>query len=123
MPSTLTKNRAVAPVGKVWDAENHGGISQHPEVLVKILQASGAGALPDIGNFPDEETRERGLRLMYPLAQGISHAKLDRRFDLAKCVQIAQDAGYKGVFSIEAGGRGEPYEAVQQILDALMKTL
>ena len=103
--------------------ENHGSISQHPEVLVKILQASGAGALPDIGNFPDEETRERGLRLMYPLAQGISHAKLGPRFDLAKCVQIAKDAGYQGVFSIEAGGTGDPYEAVQQILDALLKTL
>lgn len=103
--------------------ENHGGISQHPEVLVKILQASGAGALPDIGNFPDEETRERGLRLMYPLAAGVSHAKMGPRFDLGKCVQIAKEAGYTGLFSIEAGGRGDPYEVVQQILDALVQVL
>lgn len=103
--------------------ENHGGISRHPEVLVKILQASGAGALPDVGNFPDEETRARGLRLMYPLAAGVSHAKLNGRLDLAKCLQIAKEAGYRGVFSVEAGGRGDPYEAVQQILDALVKAL
>jgi len=103
--------------------ENHGGISQHPEVLVKILEASGAGALPDVGNFPDETTRERGLRLMYPLAKGISHAKLDPRFDLAKRLHIAREAGYNGVFSIEAGGRGDPYEAVQQVFDALNKAL
>jgi sugar phosphate isomerase/epimerase len=103
--------------------ENHGAISQHPEVLARILRASGAGALPDIGNFPDEETRERGLRLLYPLAKGISHAKLGPGFDLAKCLQIAKGAGYKGVFSIEAEGRGDPYEPVQQILDALNKLL
>jgi len=99
--------------------ENHGSISRHPEVLAKILDASGAGALPDIGNFPDDQTRERGLRLLYPLAKGISHAKLAPDFDLAKYVRIAQDAGFKGVFSIEAGGSGDPYEAVQEILDAL----
>jgi sugar phosphate isomerase/epimerase len=103
--------------------ENHGSISRHPEVLAKILQASGAGALPDIGNFPDEETRERGLRLLYPLAQTISHAKLAPHFDLAKYVEIAKDAGFEGVFSIEAGGQGDPYEAVQQILEALVRML
>jgi sugar phosphate isomerase/epimerase len=103
--------------------ENHGAISRHPEVLARILLASGAGALPDIGNFPDEETRERGLRLMYPLATGISHAKLGPGFDLAKCLQIAKGAGFKGVFSIEALGRGDSYEAVQQILDALNRLL
>jgi sugar phosphate isomerase/epimerase len=103
--------------------ENHGGISQHPEVLVKILQASGAGALPDVGNFPDNETRLRGLRLMYPLAAGVSHAKLNPRFDLSQCVQIAKEAGYHGVFSVEAGGCDEPYQGVQRILDALVTSL
>jgi len=103
--------------------ENHGSISRHPEVIAQILRASGAGALPDIGNFPDEETRERGLRLLYPLAKSISHAKLAPYFDLAKCAQIAKDAGFHGVFSIEAGGQGDPYEAVQRILDAHVKAL
>jgi sugar phosphate isomerase/epimerase len=109
--------------GVVIIVENHGGISQHPEVLAKILEASGAGALPDIGNFPDEATRERGLRLMYPLAKGISHAKLGAGYDLAKCLRIATEAGYTGLFSIEAGGRGDAYAAVQQILDALRNAL
>ncbi len=104
--------------------ENHGSISRYPEVQVKILQASGAGALPDMGNFPDEETRERGLRLLYPLAQDICHAKMRPQVgDLAKCVRIAKDAGFRGVYSIEAGGSGDPYEAVQVILDELVKVL
>jgi hypothetical protein len=103
--------------------ENHGSSSAHPEVMVKILKASGAGALPDIGNFPNEETRQSGLRLMFPLARGLAHAKMGPRFDMAKCIQIGTAAGFKGVFSIEAGGRGDPYQAVQQILDALIKAI
>src|SRR5204862_6224614 len=34
--------------------ENHGTASQHHEELDEILKASGAGALPDFGNFPNE---------------------------------------------------------------------
>lgn len=112
------------PKGVAIIVENHGSISRNPEVLVKILQASGAGALPDMGNFPDDATRERGLRLLYPLARDICHAKLRPQVDdLAKCVHIAEDAGFPGVYSIEAGGSGDPYEAVQAILDALLSAL
>lgn len=104
--------------------ENHGGISQHPEVLVKILRASGAGALPDIGNFPNDETRERGLRLIFPLASSICHAKTMRgTMTIAQCVQLSKELGFKGVYSIEAGGRGDLYQAVQQVLEELEKCL
>jgi hypothetical protein len=47
-----------------------------PEQLVNLMKASGTYANPDIGNFQDEETRTRGLRLMYPLARTVSHVKL-----------------------------------------------
>ncbi len=105
--------------------ENHGGgISQHIEVLVKILQASGAGALPDIGKFPDDETRERGMRLPFPLASGICHVRLTPgNVTLARCVQISKEAGFRGVYSVEADGKGDPYQAVQQVLDALEECL
>ena len=47
--------------------ENHGGVgSEHPEELIEIFKEVGGsfvGALPDFGNFPDEETRLRGLAL------------------------------------------------------------
>lgn len=112
------------PKGMGVIVENHGGISANPEKLVSILKASGARALPDIGNFPDEGTRERGLRLMYPLAANICHAKISpARYDLAKYVRLAKELSYKGLFSAEAGGRGDPYQTVQQILDVLMQTL
>jgi sugar phosphate isomerase/epimerase len=103
--------------------ENHGDISRHPEILVQILKAAGVGALPDFGNFPDQDTRERGLKAMFPIAGDVAHAKLREGLDFARCMAIAKDAGFTGVFSIEAGGRGDPYDEVQQIVDALVNNL
>jgi sugar phosphate isomerase/epimerase len=110
-----------APKGIDVVVENHGTASRYPEALVEVLKASGAGALPDFGNFPDEETRERGLRLLFPLAKSLCHVKVDpSRFDLAKCVGIARDAGFEGVYSIEATGGGDPYAAVAEIVEAML---
>ncbi|HXI38709.1 MAG TPA: TIM barrel protein [Bryobacteraceae bacterium] len=125
---TIESYKALVSRGRAKDirviVENHGTASKHPEELVQILKASGAGALPDFGNFPDEETRERGLRLMFPLAVTVCHAKLNpSRFDFARCVQVSKAANFHGVYSIEAGGRGDPYEAVQQVVDALLQNL
>jgi sugar phosphate isomerase/epimerase len=125
---TIDSYKTLVSHGRAKDirviVENHGTASKHPEELVQILKASGAGALPDFGNFPDEETRERGLRLMFPLAVTVCHAKLNpARFDFARCVEMSKAANYQGVYSIEAGGRGDPYEAVQQVVDALLQNL
>ena len=125
---TIDSYKTLVSRGRAKDirviVENHGTASKHPEELVQILKASGAGALPDFGNFPDEETRERGLRLMFPLAVTVCHAKLNPdRFDFGRCVQMSKAAHYQGVYSIEAGGRGDPYEAVQQVVDALLQNL
>ena len=114
--------------------ENHGGVgSEHPEDLVKIFQATGShcGALPDMGNFPDEETRKRGLRLLYPYARTVSHAKglkfnaegKETAFDFPDAIQAAKAAGYNGVFSIEYEGPGDPYVGVQHVVDELNRYL
>lgn len=103
--------------------ENHGDISRDPETLVRILKAAGVGSLPDFGNFPDQETRERGLRLLFPLAGRVAHAKMRDGQDFGRCVQIAKEAGFDGVFSIEASGRGDAYAEVQSIADALVQHL
>jgi len=93
-------------------------------VLVYILESAGAGALPDMGNFPDVETRERGLRLLYPLAKDLCHAKSRPQVDdLPRCVQLAKEAGFRGVYSIEAGNASDPYAAVQEILDVLVANI
>jgi sugar phosphate isomerase/epimerase len=126
--ATIDSYKTLVSRGRAKDirviVENHGTASEHPEELVEILKASGAGALPDFGNFPNEETRARGLRLMFPLAVTVCHAKLNpARFDFGRCMQMSKAANYQGVYSIEAGGRGDAYEAVQQVVDALLQNL
>jgi hypothetical protein len=91
--------------------ENHGSASAHPEQLAEILRQSGAAALPDFGNFPDDATRDRGLRLLFPLAKSICHAKLIP--SIQECVAIAEQANFRGVYSIESND-------VQAVIDALL---
>jgi sugar phosphate isomerase/epimerase len=103
--------------------ENHGDIAKHPDVLVKILKSAGIGSLPDIGNFPDDDTRERGLKLMFPIAGNVAHAKMRDEMDFPRCMRIAREAGFAGVWSIEASGRTDPFVEVQTMADALVKHL
>jgi sugar phosphate isomerase/epimerase len=114
--------------------ENHGGVgSEHPEDLVKVFQAVGShcGALPDMGNFPDEATRQRGLPLLYPYAPTVSHAKgldfdehgIERAFDFPRAMQAAKRAGFKAVFSVEYEGPGDPYTGVQNVVNELVRYL
>jgi sugar phosphate isomerase/epimerase len=115
--------------------ENHGGVgSEHPEELVKLFQRVGKdfkGSLPDFANFPDEPTRERGLKLLFPYARVICHAKglefdaqgNETKFNFPRCVEISKQAGFKGVYSIEFEGPGDQYVGVQKTLDELLRYL
>jgi len=93
-----------------------------PEQLVALMKASGTYANPDIGNFSDEATRDRGLRLMYPLARTVSHVKLDRRFDFASAIKISKEMGFKGWYSVECDGPG-PWAVIQKAIDALLENI
>lgn len=115
--------------------ENHGGVgSEHPEELVKLFKDVDNdffGALPDFGNFPDEPTRERGLALLFPFASVVCHAKgleigadgNETGFDFPRCVEISKQAGFKGIYSIEYEGPGDPYTGVGKVLAELVKSL
>jgi hypothetical protein len=93
------------------------------DTLVKVIQESGIHANPDMGNWKDEQSMERGLRLMYPLAPTISHVKWNPdRFSLATAVGISREMGFKGTYSLETGGP-EPYAMQQTVLDKLMEYL
>ena len=96
------------------------------DVVVEVIKAAGIYANPDIGNFPDDEARAAGLRAMYPLSSGSSHAHYaPERYSEAKAIQISKEVGYKGLYSIEAGRNNgpDPYAAVQSIVDELLKDL
>lgn len=113
--------------------ENHGKVAAKAENIVAIIKGAGrkwTGTAPDFGNFPESE-RYHGLELMFPYASVVCHARglkfddkgKETEFDFKRCVEIAKVAGYKGVFSAEFGGPGEPYDAIQKILDEVIEYL
>ncbi len=136
---TIDSYRKLAAYGRAKNVavliENHGEIgSQHPEALVQVFHAVGGpfiGALPDFGNFPDNETRLRGLPLLFPYARTVCHAKgltLDANgnetaFDFQKCIEIAKNAAFKGIYSIEYEGSSDAYDGVQAVVDELIRYL
>ena len=115
--------------------ENHGGFgTENPEELVRLFQLAGPGrigALPDFANFPDEPTREKGLKMLFRYAQTVCHAKglefdadgAEKGYDFPHAMEIARMAGFRGVYSIEFDGSGDPYAGIQKTLDELLKYL
>jgi sugar phosphate isomerase/epimerase len=135
---TLKKINAYAKSRKVWvtienrdDPPGEGGRAAagappadwHDEY--ELIKATGIWANPDPGGFPDNQARWAGLRALYPLSSGGSHLQYNpKRWDGAQVLQIAKEAGYKGLFSIEAvpeANGSDPYKAVQSILDEYLR--
>jgi hypothetical protein len=116
--------------------ENHGNVAGKAENIVAIIKGAGTdwvGAAPDFGNFAEAE-RYRGLELLFPHASVVCHARYETpggaemneklvTFDLSRCMKIAQAAGFKGVYSAEFAGAGDPYDGTQKIIDAVVKYL
>jgi hypothetical protein len=93
------------------------------ETVVEVLKAAGGYANPDIGNFPDEESRHAALRIMYKLTSGSSHCHYaPDRWNFADAIAISKEMGYKGLYSIEHSGP-DPYAAVQTVVDELIKDI
>lgn len=117
--------------------ENHWGISADADTMVRIVEAvrqtHGSGAmftLPDFGNWPDEADRYTSLTKIMPFAHAV-HAKVNEidenlnhpRFDHARCIQIAKDAGYDGYLGIEYEGKSDPIEGIRRGVRLLRQLL
>jgi hypothetical protein len=101
--------------------ENRG--ERDPSILARMMRESGARANPDIGNFPDEPTRERGMKELLPLTSNNCHVKMrPGSYDMTKYIQMTKDFGFKGTYSIESGRNlnPDPLVAVQIVLDQLL---
>jgi len=113
--------------------EDRGGAaSEDPEDLIQVfknVKSRYLGALPDFGNFPDEKTRERGLALLFPYASTVCHAKglefdaqgNETRFNFPACVEIAKREKFRGTYSVEFEGTGDPYRGVQAVMNELLR--
>ena len=77
--------------------ETRGGPWQQ---LVDVIKAAGAWTNPDCGNFPNEEARHAGLRVMYPMSSGSSHVHYaPQRWSLAGRDRDSEEVGYKGMLA------------------------
>lgn len=87
--------------------------------------------LPDSGNFADATTRARGLALLFRHALTTCHAKglefdgqgSEGRYNFPACVEIAKRAQFRGAYSVEYAGSGEPYRGVQDAINELLRNV
>lgn len=104
--------------------------------LVKVIDAVNSPwlrGLPDFGNSMlrgDEDFNYRAVEAMFRHAYNISHVKdseVDNgkvfRVSMAKTFAIAKAAGYRGYFSMEFEGQGEPYEGTRKLIEESLKDL
>jgi hypothetical protein len=95
-------------------------------LLLEIIKGSGTYANCDLGNFPDQDTQHAGIRGMFPLTDGNCHIKLNpARYDLPAALALVKSIGYRGLYSIEAGGGAgpDPHQNVQSIYDVLLPNI
>lgn len=103
--------------------ENHGGVSNQPEAILRIIEEVNSPNLrtcPDFGEFSPKE-RYEGLQKLVPYAF-LAHAKTyefdsrgeEKTIDISRCLDILHKAGYKGYLSIEFEGRGDQFQGVMK---------
>jgi sugar phosphate isomerase/epimerase len=90
-------------------------------------------ALPDFCNSMlkgDEKFNYDAVTAMFRRAYNICHLKdseVDRgkvfRIDLARTFEIVRASGYKGYFSVEFEGEGDPVVGTEKLVDAALKHL
>lgn len=116
--------------------ENDDLVTEDAFFLVKVIETVNSPwlrGLPDFGNSMlkgDEDFNYKAVDAMFRHAYNISHVKDSEvengkifRVDMAKTFAIAKAAGYKGYFSMEFEGQGEPYQGTQKLIDESLKNL
>lgn len=112
--------------------ENHGGLSNQPEAILRIIQEVNSPNLricPDFGNFPPGR-RYNDLQKLAPYAF-LVHAKTyefdsrgeEKTIDISRCLDILRKTGYEGYLSIEFEGPGDQFQGVLKSKTLLEKYL
>ena len=116
--------------------ENDDLVTEDAFFLVKVIEQVGSPwlrGLPDFGNSMmkgDEDFNYRAVDAMFRHAYNIAHVKdseVDNgkvfRVSMAKTFAIARAAGYRGYFSMEFEGQGEPYEGTRKLIEESLRDL
>jgi sugar phosphate isomerase/epimerase len=120
----------------VINLENDDPRSEEAFRIVKVIEQINSPflrALPDFCNsrlLGDEAYTYRALTAMFAHAFNISHVKDEEsdegktyRVDVAHVFGIAKNAGYRGYFSMEFEGKGDPYEGTKRLLQQSLENL
>ncbi|WP_109098025.1 sugar phosphate isomerase/epimerase [Aquimarina sp. AU58] len=109
--------------------ENHQSYSTHGDWLSKIMKNvnhSNCGTLPDFGNFYEYD-RYQGVKDMMPFAKGVSAKSNDfdeqgneTQIDYVKMLQIVKNAGYTGYIGIEYEGTNDNEDKGIQLTKELL---
>ena len=117
--------------------ENDNNFTEDPFFVVEVIEKVNnpyLRALPDFCNSMvthDQDFNDRALAAMFKHAYNIAHVKDSEgtrggnfvTVDVGKCFEIAKAAGYRGYFSMEWEGDGEPYAGTQKLIDLSLKFL
>jgi sugar phosphate isomerase/epimerase len=113
--------------------ENHFGIEMDPDVHLRIRNEAGPEniyTLPDFGNYSDE-VRYTALKRILPYAHLVSAKAAEFKdtrgtlehvsYDFDRCVRLAEDAGFKGVYAVEQWTRSNPDLDYERVADWLIE--
>lgn len=120
----------------VINIENDDPKSEEAFRVVKVIDQLNSPflhALPDFCNsrlVGDEDYTYHALTAMFAHAFNISHVKDEEsdegktyRVDVSRVFAIAKKAGYRGYFSMEWEGQGDPYEGTKRLLQQSLENL
>ncbi len=110
--------------------ENHFGIEMDPDIHLRIRQEAGPEniyTLPDFGNYP-VETMWESLAKVLPYAYVISAKTVefnDRMehvtYDFDRCIELAERAGFKGIYLVEQWNRGHQELDYEKVADWMLE--
>ena len=137
---TVDSLKAIATYGReknvIVNLENDDPHAEDAFFLVKVMEQVGdpyLRGLPDFCNsmvekHGDEDFNYRALKAMFSRAYNISHAKDSERagqtiyrVSMKRCFEIARESGYRGYFSMEWEGAGEPFGGTQKLIEEALR--
>jgi sugar phosphate isomerase/epimerase len=116
-------------VGVKVTIENHWGIAADPmtiRIIIREVASPFCEASPDFCNWEHEYMLYHGLEVLAPLASTMVHAKRWTRFpevDIARCVRIMTNAGYRGYFAAEYEEQGDGVLGSKKIMEEVLAAL
>ncbi len=119
----------------IINLENDDLVSEDALFIVEVIEKvanSYLRALPDFCNSMlsgNAQFNDDAVRVMFRHAYNIAHMKDSEvagrgkvfTVDVEKTFQIAKASGYRGYFSMEWEGQGEPFAGTQRLIDLSLK--